>query len=158
VDVSRKLRYRYKETRERWPLLTVETEVNRDSKRTNERGPSLVGSWGLSRRYKRFLFCLGCSNRPSTKYFFPPCTLFQFLCPHRPTSWPGSHAVSPASCCRSSFRGQIQEDKYSTRQKYEEKEEKKHIAILVKDRKICRCESFIRSKPLKIRAKNPDPR
>ncbi len=29
----------------RWPLLTVETEVNGDSKSTNERGPSLVGSW-----------------------------------------------------------------------------------------------------------------
>ncbi len=25
-----------------WPLLTVETEVNGDSKSTNERGPSLV--------------------------------------------------------------------------------------------------------------------
>ncbi len=30
-----------------WPLLTVESEVNWDSKRTNERGPSLVGSLGL---------------------------------------------------------------------------------------------------------------
>jgi hypothetical protein len=30
------------ETREGWPLLTVETEVNGDSKSTNERGPSLV--------------------------------------------------------------------------------------------------------------------
>ncbi len=26
-----------------WALLTVETEVNGDSKSTNERGPSLVG-------------------------------------------------------------------------------------------------------------------
>ncbi len=32
-----------RETRERWPLLTVETEVNGDSKSTNERCPSLVG-------------------------------------------------------------------------------------------------------------------
>jgi hypothetical protein len=32
--------------RERWPLLTVETEVNGDSKSTNERGPSLVGLMG----------------------------------------------------------------------------------------------------------------
>ncbi len=31
-------------TREGWPLLTVETEANEDSKSTNERGPSLVGS------------------------------------------------------------------------------------------------------------------
>jgi hypothetical protein len=45
------------ETREGWPLLTVETEVNGDSTRTNERGPSLVGSLGLSCWYKR-LFVL----------------------------------------------------------------------------------------------------
>jgi hypothetical protein len=37
-----------------WPLLTVETEVNGDSKRTNERGPSLVGSLASSCRYSRF--------------------------------------------------------------------------------------------------------
>jgi hypothetical protein len=35
------------ETREEWPLLTLETEMNGDSKSTNERGPSLVGSFGL---------------------------------------------------------------------------------------------------------------
>jgi hypothetical protein len=55
-----------RETRERWPLLTVETEVNEDSKRANERCPFLVGSLDLSCRYKRFLFFLGCSSRPST--------------------------------------------------------------------------------------------
>jgi hypothetical protein len=33
-------------SREGWPLLTVETEVNGDSKSTNERGRSL-GSLGL---------------------------------------------------------------------------------------------------------------
>jgi hypothetical protein len=37
---------------------------------TNERGPSLVCSLGSSSRYKRFLSCLGCSSRPSKKYFF----------------------------------------------------------------------------------------
>jgi hypothetical protein len=31
------------EARKGWPLLTVETEINGDSKSTNERGPSLVG-------------------------------------------------------------------------------------------------------------------
>ena len=31
------------ETREWWPLLTVETEVNGDSKSTNEWDPYLVG-------------------------------------------------------------------------------------------------------------------
>ncbi len=52
------------------PLLTVETEVNGNSKSTNEMGPSLGGSMGFSCRFKRFLFCLGCSSQPSTKYFF----------------------------------------------------------------------------------------
>jgi hypothetical protein len=32
--------------------MTVETEVNGDSKSTNERGPSLVGSLSLLSRYK----------------------------------------------------------------------------------------------------------
>jgi hypothetical protein len=41
-------------------------------------------------------FCLGCSSQPSTN-IFPHCTLFQFLCPHRPTSWAGSRAGSPVS-------------------------------------------------------------
>ncbi len=75
-----------------WPLLPVETEVNGNSKSTNERDPSLVGSLGLLCRYKWFLFCLGCSSRPTTKYFFPRHTIIQFLCPHRPTSWAGSRA------------------------------------------------------------------
>ncbi len=45
---------RPRENREGWPLLTIETGVNGDSKSTNERGPSLVGSLGLSCRYERF--------------------------------------------------------------------------------------------------------
>jgi hypothetical protein len=44
-----------RETREGWPpLLTVETEVNGDSRSTNERGPSLVGLLGSLCWYKRF--------------------------------------------------------------------------------------------------------
>jgi hypothetical protein len=35
-----------RETREGWPPLTVETEANGDSKSTNGKGPSLVGSLG----------------------------------------------------------------------------------------------------------------
>ncbi len=72
------------ETIEGWPLLTVETEVNGDSKRTNVRGPSLVGSLGMLCRYKIFLFCLDCSSQPSTKYYFPHRTLFHFISAHRP--------------------------------------------------------------------------
>ncbi len=52
--------------------------------------------WGFD-GYKRFLFYLGCSSQPSTKYFFPHCTLLQFLCPRRPASWAGSRAGSPVS-------------------------------------------------------------
>ncbi len=78
-----------RETREGWPRLSFETEVNGDSKSTNERGLSLVGSLGLSSRYNRFLFCLGCSSRPRTKYFFS--------CPHRPASYADSRAGSPVS-------------------------------------------------------------
>ncbi len=73
-----------REAREGWPLLTVETEVNGVSEITKWMG--LVGSLGLSCQYNRFLACLGCSRRPSTKYFFPRRTLFQFLCPQRPAS------------------------------------------------------------------------
>ncbi len=71
-----------KETREGWPLLTIETKGNGDSKSTNQRGPSLVGSLGLScRRYKRFLFCLGCYSLPSTKYFFLTVHYFNSFVP-----------------------------------------------------------------------------
>ncbi len=92
-EISRKqigLRVRPKETREGWPLLTVETEVNGDSWSIYERGPSLVGSLGLSFRYKRFLFCLGSSSRPSTKHIFPHRKLFQFFVP----------ILQPARHCR----------------------------------------------------------
>ncbi len=75
-----------RETREGWPLLTltVETEVNRDSKSTNERG--------LLCRYLTILSCLGCSTRPNTKYSFSHRTLFQFIFPQRPASWAGCRA------------------------------------------------------------------
>jgi hypothetical protein len=49
--------------REGWPLLTVETEVNGDSKSTNDRDPSLVGCW------------FGWTHRASTKIFGLPWLL-----------------------------------------------------------------------------------
>ncbi len=54
----------------------VEIKVNRDSKGKNERGPSLVG---LSCRYKRFLFSLGCFNRPNK--CFPTVHYFNSFVP-----------------------------------------------------------------------------
>jgi hypothetical protein len=65
----------FRETKEGWPLLTVETEGIGDSKSKNERGPSLVGWLSFSCRYKRFLFRLGCTSRTSTKYIFPHHTV-----------------------------------------------------------------------------------
>jgi hypothetical protein len=66
-----------RETVESWPLLTVEIESNGDSKSTNERGPSLVSSLGLSCRYKGFLSRIGSSNQPSTQYFNPFVSIAQ---------------------------------------------------------------------------------
>jgi hypothetical protein len=81
-----------RETREGWPLLTVETEVNGDSKSTNKRGPSLVGSLDSSCRYNRFLSCLGCPSQPSANYYFPYRTLFKFISPQA-TQQPGQSGV-----------------------------------------------------------------
>jgi hypothetical protein len=53
-----KERVRTRETREGWPLLTFETEVNGDSKSTNERGTSLIGLFDMSCRYDIFLGAL----------------------------------------------------------------------------------------------------
>ncbi len=91
------------ETREWWPLLTVETDLNGDSKSANERGPSLV----------RVFFALASLVCPvqfiknavaflsikkkigkNTIYFFPCHTLFQLICSG---SWEGSRAESPVS-------------------------------------------------------------
>ncbi len=62
-----------RETGEGWPLLTVDTEVNGDSKSTNKRGPFLVGSLGLSCLCT--IFCLGCSGWPSKIFLSTPYTI-----------------------------------------------------------------------------------
>ncbi len=46
----------------------------------------LAGLLASSCRYKRFFSFLGWLSRPSTKYFFPHRTLFQFNYPHHPAS------------------------------------------------------------------------
>ncbi len=75
-----------RETREGWPLLTVEAKIkNEYSKSTNERGPSF-GSLGSSCRHKRLLSFLCCSGQPSTKYFFPPRTLFSIYVSPSPSN------------------------------------------------------------------------
>ncbi len=91
-----------RKTREVWPLLTVETEVNGNSKYI-WKGPFLVGLLGLLCRYKRFLFSLGCSSRP---------------CPRRPASWAGSRAGSPVSYYVSSCSYSIEASVPGGRGKY----------------------------------------
>jgi hypothetical protein len=66
----------------RRPLLTVETEANGDLWSTNEWGPSLVGFFGSSCQYKRFLSCLDYFGQPSTKYFSAlPYTILLYVSP-----------------------------------------------------------------------------
>ena len=62
-----------RETRDGWPLLTVETDVNGDSKSTNERGPSLVGSLWACRA--GFCSALAALVGPVKYIFFPHRTL-----------------------------------------------------------------------------------
>jgi hypothetical protein len=86
-----------RKTRKGWPLMTDETEVNGDSKSTNDRGPSLVGSLGLScRRYKRFCSALAALVGPVQNIFSSPCAISMTLS-HRPASWAGSRVGSPVS-------------------------------------------------------------
>jgi hypothetical protein len=61
--------------------LTIETEVNGDSKRTNERGPFLVGSLGLLCQYKRFLSALAALVGPVKNFFSLPYTISIALSP-----------------------------------------------------------------------------
>ncbi len=88
-----------RETREGWPLMTVETEANGDSWKYIWKR-SFFGwfvGFFVPVQYCRFLSCLGCSSKPSTKYYFTHCTLFLFFSPRRPATWAGSHAESPVS-------------------------------------------------------------
>ncbi len=55
-----------RETREGWPLLTVETEANGDSKSTNVRVHPWLVHWALRADTLDFLYCLSCSGQPIT--------------------------------------------------------------------------------------------
>jgi hypothetical protein len=61
--------------------LTVETEVNGDSNRTNERGPFLVGSLGLPCRYNSFCFALAAVVGQVQKYVFISVHYFNSFVP-----------------------------------------------------------------------------
>jgi hypothetical protein len=88
-------------SKEGWPLLTIETETNGVSRSTYERCPSLVGSLGSLCLYERFFSCLGCFSRPrSAKYklfLFLTVHSFTSFYPQRLASWAGGRATSPVS-------------------------------------------------------------
>jgi hypothetical protein len=68
-----------RETREGWPLLSA-TEMNGDSKSTNERVPPWLVSLGLVVPAQEIVFYLGCSSR-LVQNIFPHFTLFQIFVP-----------------------------------------------------------------------------
>jgi len=80
VDKCSRTLFDARETSEGGPWWLLELMRMVTQKNTNERAPALVGSLGLSCRYK-FIFCLDWSSRPSRKYVFPHCALFQFFVP-----------------------------------------------------------------------------
>jgi len=72
-----------RETRDGWPLLTVETEVNGDSQSTNERGHSLVGSLRLIAVPVQKIFVLPrlFHSAPVQNNFFLTVHLFNYFVP-----------------------------------------------------------------------------
>ncbi len=97
-----------RETREGWPMLTVETEVNGDSKSTKKKVLPWTVRWVCCAGTRDFCPALACSGQPSTNNFFPRCTLFQFMCPHRQATWASSRTGPPVYECVSpgeSLRG-----------------------------------------------------
>jgi hypothetical protein len=60
-----------RETREEWPLPTVETEAHGDSRSTCTNGSGHCLDWfaGLVVPIQEIMPCLGCSSRHSTMYF-----------------------------------------------------------------------------------------
>ncbi len=70
-----------RETREGWPLLSVETEAHGESRSTHERGPSLVGSLGSLCRTRDFWPALDAQIGPVQNIFF-------FLTKETREGWP----------------------------------------------------------------------
>jgi hypothetical protein len=82
-----------RETREEWPLLSVETEANGDSKRTNERGLSfLVWFVGLFMPVQVIFVLPGLQSVQYKIFFSSPYTISIHLSP------------SPSKLGRQSFR------------------------------------------------------
>jgi hypothetical protein len=80
-------------------MLTVETEVNGDSKSTNERGPSLVGSlgWAITKDFNPALAALVSSVQNIFLLTVYNLNLCVPIGPHRPATWAASRARPPVS-------------------------------------------------------------
>ncbi len=81
------------------PLPTVETEVNGDSKSTNERGPSLVGSLGSSCRCKRLFPAFAALVSPVQNILFLTAHYFNLCVSIAQQPGQGSRAGPPISEC-----------------------------------------------------------
>jgi hypothetical protein len=75
------IQVKHRVNREGWPLLTVKMEVNGDSKSTNERGPSLVGSLGSSCRTRDFYPVLAAVVSPVQNILFLAVHYFNLCVP-----------------------------------------------------------------------------
>ncbi len=84
-------------TRERWFLLTVETEVNGDSKSTNGRGPSLVPRWARRAGTRDFYPAFAALVNPVQNIFAQPYTISIYVhpCLDSRAGPPVSECVSP---------------------------------------------------------------
>ena len=87
-------RVKSRETIDGWPMLTVETELNGDSKCTNERRPPLVGCRAGTRDFCSALAALIC---PVQNICFLTAHFFNSFVPIAPASWAGSRAGPPVS-------------------------------------------------------------
>ncbi len=91
-----------------WPLLTVETDANGDSKRTNERGPFLV-AWFIRLVVSvQEIFVLSWLLQSAPfQNIFSLTVYIQFSFSHRLESWAGSRAGAPVSYYMSLFPNQM---------------------------------------------------
>jgi hypothetical protein len=72
---------RSKETKEGWPLLTVETEVDRDSNSTNERVLPWLVRWARRASTKDFCLALAALVSQLQNIIFLPLHFFTLLVP-----------------------------------------------------------------------------
>jgi hypothetical protein len=78
LSINKFARAGNRNTREGWPLMPVETELNGDPKSTNERDPSLVVCWACRAGTRDFCSALAALVGPGQN-IFPRHTFFPLL-------------------------------------------------------------------------------